>query len=331
MQICSRCVLPENFPGIEFDDQGVCSFCRSQKQKESRQAMREKNERKFLKLIGEHRGRSSYDCLVAYSGGKDSTYTLHLLKERYEMRALALSYDNWFQSEKALQNIRTLVKQLRVDHITILPRFDVLERILHAVVTHNIYSRKALERASCICTTCITLIRFACFQVAIEKDIPFVVFGMSPGQAPLSTAVVKTNAQMVRRTQEAILQPLRPHVGNHLNAYFLEERHFQHAERFPYSINPLAFMEYDEEAIFRTVQSLGWVKPDDTDRNSTNCLINSLANQVHLDTFGYNPYASELAELVREGVMERKVALKRLNQPQCTKTIEGVKRALGWE
>ena len=75
---------------------------------------------------------------------------------------------------------------------------------MHTVITNNIYSIKALERASSICTTCISLIRFACFKVAIEKEIPIVVLGMSPGQAPVVTSVVKTNPEMVRKMQDAI-------------------------------------------------------------------------------------------------------------------------------
>jgi hypothetical protein len=45
------------------------------------------------------------------------------------------------------------------------------------------------------------------------------------------------------------------------------------------NIHPLAFTEYDEEAILRDIQAIGWVKPADTDLNSTNCLLNALSDR----------------------------------------------------
>jgi hypothetical protein len=58
---------------------------------------------------------------------------------------------------------------------------------------------------------------------------------------------------------------------------------------------------------------VGWKNPKDTDPNSTNCLLNTYANQLHIEKYGYNPYSYELAELVRKGILKRDKALQRLN------------------
>jgi len=68
--------------------------------------------------------------------------------------------------------------------------------------------------------------------------------------------------------------------------------------------------------------------PVDTDSNSTNCLLNSFANLVHKQRFGFHPYAFELAKLVREGYLERDEALKRLEQAEDQNTVELVKKKL---
>jgi len=329
MQICKKCVLNENFPGIRFDESGICNFCLSAKSMDKRHSARGKYEARFQKLIQEYKGKGSYDCLVAYSGGKDSTYTLHLLQERYDLRLLTFSFDNWFQSERARRNIRAVLSNINVDHMTITPSFESMKKIIQVSISDDMYSAKAMVRASSICTSCISLVRFAGFRIAIEREIPFLIFGMSPGQAPMSTAVFKTNAQMMKTMQEMILKPLSDRLGDIIRPLFLEQRHFDKVDAFPYSVNPLAFTDYDEDVIYETIHKYGWIKPDDTDANSTNCLLNSLANQVHLEKFGFNPYAYEIAELVRIGCMTRDEGLARLNADLLSEQIADVKRKLG--
>jgi tRNA(Ile)-lysidine synthase TilS/MesJ len=268
---------------------------------------------------------------VAYSGGKDSTFTLNLMKTKYNLRVLALSFDNWFQSERAQMNIRNVVERLCVDHITVRPKFDAIKRMIEASVSTNLYSSKAVERASAICTTCMALIRFASIKLAVEKSIPFVVTGLSPGQAPLVTSVFKTNGSMLRKMQDAIYQPLHKYAGDSIGPCFLESRHFEDESKFPYSINPLAFHPYDEGAFIQVAQGLGWSKPTDTDSNSTNCLLNSYANEVHIKQHGFHPYAYEIAGLVRQGYMAREEGLKKLSTPPDSKVVEYVKRKLGTE
>ena len=329
MQTCKKCVLNECFIGIRFDEEGICNFCRSAKNPDQQHSIRDKYEAKFQKLIEQNKGKGSYDCLVAYSGGKDSTYTLHLLQERYDLRLLAYSFDNWFQSDRARRNIRAVLSNINVDHLTVTPGFEDMKKIVLASMSGDLYPAKAMTRASSICTSCISLVRFIGFRLTIEQEIPFLIFGMSPGQAPMATAVVKTNPRMIRTMQEALLRPLSDRLGDIIKPFFLEQRHFDKVEHFPYSINPLAFADYDEDVIYKAADRYGWKKPDDTDANSTNCLLNALANQVHLDQFGVNPYAYEIAELVRSGCMTREEGLARLAEPFPAEQIAAVKNDLG--
>jgi tRNA(Ile)-lysidine synthase TilS/MesJ len=329
MQTCKKCVLNERFAGIRFNADGICNFCSSARSMDNQRSIRSKYEAKFEKLIEERKGTGSYDALVAYSGGKDSTYTLHLLQERYDLRILAYTFDNWYQSERARRNIRAVLRNINVDHMSITPSFEGMKKIVLASMSDNMYSAKAMARASSICTSCISLVRFIGFRLTIEQRIPFLVFGMSPGQAPMATAVVKTNPQMIRTMQDTLLRPMSDRVGDVIRPFFLEERHFDRPEDFPHSVNPLAFADYDEEVIYEITGRYGWKKPDDTDANSTNCLLNALANQVHLDTFGVNPYAYEIAELVRTGCMTREQGLARLAEPFPAQQIEDVKESLG--
>jgi len=328
MGICNRCILDERFPGLSLDENGICNFCHSLKNETEQQQLKRKYERKFMDLIQQHKGKNIYDCLVAYSGGKDSTFALHLMQSKYSLNVLALSFDNWFQSERAHENIQNVIMKSGVDSIIIRPSFRTFRKMIRVCLSENLYSKKALTRATSICITCLSMIRFICFKMAIEKSIPFVIFGLSPGQAPVSTSVFRTNPAITRGMQNAIYQPLYEHVGAPIKPYFLEDRHFRNKEKFPYSINPLAFSDYNEETIFQIAQNYGWKKPDDTDANSTNCLLNGFANQVHSERYGFHPYAFEIAGLVRKGYMSREEGLKRLSTPPDPKIVDYVRKKL---
>ena len=329
MKVCTNCVLPETFPGIQFNKEGKCNFCLDSKSAESREGRKAEYRKRFAALLKEHQGKSSYDALICYSGGKDSTHTLSVLRKDYSLNVLAISFDNGFVPKRTCDNIRNVVENLGVDHIFFKPRFDVLTKIFCECSRHDIYPPKTLERASTICTSCMSIIKFTALRLALEKDIPFIAFGWSPGQAPITSSIMKNNQQMVKMMQKAVYEPLHRVAGDDIRPYFLEDRHFSDSYRFPYNIHPLAFLEYSEEEIYENIAHLGWEAPKGVDANSTNCLLNSFGNVVHKERFGYNPYTFELANLVREGYLERSTALERLDQPEDPRTVKLVKKKLG--
>ena len=72
---CKSCRLPETYETIEFDNQGECNICVSTKYKHEKIDW---SERKLQldQLIEKHRGKYPYDCIIPFSGGKDSTFAL---------------------------------------------------------------------------------------------------------------------------------------------------------------------------------------------------------------------------------------------------------------
>jgi len=329
MKRCKNCILPETFPGIKFNKEGICNFCLEYRGTNILNEKKEVYRNRFEKLIKKYKVKNSYDALMCYSGGKDSTYTLSILKEKYNLNVLAITYDNGFLSESAIKNAKNVMDNLKFDYIIFKPRSDLLIKIFNKCSEKNIYSQKTIERASTICTSCMGIIRFSALRIALEKNIPFITFGWSPGQAPITSSIMKNNPQMIQMTQEAIYRPMHKIVGDELNPYFLEKKHFSGSYNFPYNISPLAFLDYDEKKIYQKISKLGWKAPKDTDANSTNCLINSYAIQVHKNQFKFHPYAFELGKLVREGYMDRETALTKINKSLDEETIKLVKNKLG--
>ena len=239
-----------------------------------------------------------------------------------------MTFDNGFLPEQTFKNIRVVVEGLGVDHVFFKPRFDILNKIFSGCSKENIFPPTTLTRASTICTACMAIVKFSALRMALEKRIPFITFGWSPGQIPLASSIMKNIPQMVKTMQEAVLKPLLNLGGEEVKAYFLEEEHFKNTKIFPYNISPLAFLEYNEQEILKEAGRLGWKAPRDVDSNSTNCLLNSLANLVHKKQYGFHPYAFELAKLVREGNMDRAEAIARLEQSESPKTVDFVERKL---
>ncbi len=328
VEYCASCSLPAGFPGVRFNDEGVCNYCLESKEKGLIIDRKLEYRLKFERLVETYRGKSDYDALMCYSGGKDSTYTLALLKEKYNLNLLAVSFDNGFIPEQTLVNIRNISENLGIDHIFIKPRFDVIAKIFLYCAENDVYSNKALERSSAVCTSCMGIIKYSILRMAIEKKIPFIAYGWSPGQAPIHSSILKNNPAMVRMMQKSLYDQMHQIVGDAVAPYFLEEEHFQQADRFPYNVNPLAFLEYDIDKIYKTIESYNWKRPEDVDASSTNCQLNSFASAVHKKKLGFHPYAFEIANLVREGCMDRPTAIERLEQDEDPRVVAEVRNKL---
>jgi len=329
MKTCLKCVLPETFPGVTFDERGVCNYCRSDR---SREELREKKlgyQKKFESLIAALKGKFGYDGIMSYSGGKDSTFTMQLLKEKYGLNLLAYTFDNGFLPDQTVRNIRRVTENLSTDHLFFRPDFGLLKKIFGECSKRNIYSDVTLMRASAICTSCMALVKFSLLRLAVEKRVPFLFFGWSPGQIPVASSAVRNNPRMVRAMQKALLDPLSWVAGERVRRFFLEEEHFEQAAHFPYSVSPLAFLDYDDEAMAAKIAGLGWKRPAGLDVHSSNCLLNSLANVIHRERYGFHPYVFELAKLVREGYLERNRAMEKLAQEEDPDTVRLVKKRLG--
>lgn len=334
---CKICTLPSSVPSSRIDETGICIYCRDFKGKEELERKRREYEGRFQELINQYKsqksGANNYDILAAYSGGKDSSFTLDLLKNRYHLRVLAITFDHGFVSPYAFQNIKKVTEALGIDHLTFKPNFNVIKKVFKYSIENEFHPPKALERASSLCNSCMGLVKFVTLKIAIEKDVPFIAYGWSPGQAPLQSAITKNHPSFIKKAQDLFLRPLLKAVGPELQSYFLDESYLLEKEEnhFPYNINPLAFLRYDEKEIYSRIHELGWRPPKDTDPNSTNCLLNAFANQVHIEKYHYNPYAMEMAELVREGILTKEEALRRTHEPMDSSIIEKVKTRLGIE
>ncbi|MEG8947223.1 hypothetical protein [Rosettibacter firmus] len=112
---CSKCILPETFPFIEFDDKGICNYCRNYVPKNNPKPVELLYDlvEPYRKVNGEP------DCLVPYSGGRDSTFTLHFVKKILGLNPIAFTYDWGMVTDLARRNIARVCSKLGVENIIV--------------------------------------------------------------------------------------------------------------------------------------------------------------------------------------------------------------------
>lgn len=315
---CTKCVLSSSFPKIEFDENGVCNFCRNEMYFMSTEKAITNARKKIQSLFKNKSNKAEYDAIMCYSGGKDSTYTLKLAVEKYNLRVLAFTLDNNFISPQTMENMGIVLGKLGVDLLTMRPSAQNMHAIIKASALHRIYNKKTLTRISSVCNSCISMVNMYALKIALEKHIPFILAGFTLGQIPANSIVYKNNYNFLKETREDSLERLTYYAGDEVKHYLsLNEELILNIDEYPYNINPLCIENISESNIVHEIEKIGWIAPKDVDGCSSNCRLNTFNNHVHQRTFGYSPYELELSHLIRKGQLSREDAIKKINdQPE---------------
>ncbi|MFL7023339.1 glucosamine 6-phosphate synthetase [Enterovibrio norvegicus] len=114
LQRCTKCLLPHSFPSITFDTLGVCNKCHEHEPT----VLKDKSE--LLNHIERYRSKDgSPDCIVGLSGGRDSCYGLHIIKNELGLNPIAYTYDWGLVTDLARRNISRMCGKLGVEHILV--------------------------------------------------------------------------------------------------------------------------------------------------------------------------------------------------------------------
>ena len=111
---CNKCILPETMPYINFGKDGVCNYCKNYKLKNVPKPVSV-----IESLIEPYRRKGSRDCIVPFSGGRDSSYGLHLIVEELGLNPIAYTYDWGMVTDLGRRNISRMCSKLKVENIII--------------------------------------------------------------------------------------------------------------------------------------------------------------------------------------------------------------------
>jgi hypothetical protein len=327
---CTRCVLPDTFPGISFDERGLCNFCAetpiATEVEKKRLALKEALDQ----VIFEHKGKAHYDCVVAFSGGKDSSYTLAHLVQTYGLNCLAVTIDNDFMANQARTNCKTITQALGVDHIMYTPAAGFMNKIyLNSVTQKDIHPKAAIKRASGICNSCINLINAYMVKTALQNGVFLIAGGYIGGQVPKDSAIMTLNLQRKKQMDQVSLKRYAAYFGEEAHRYFgLDDRLYAQGDKITV-INPMLTLHVSEETILSKIKTLGWQAPKNTGKNSSNCLLNDLGIAIHQKQYGFHPYVFEISEQIRQGTLDRQTALEKIEKTRPFSTLSWQMEKIG--
>lgn len=168
MRYCKRCVMPDTRPGIVFDDEGVCSACRSY---ERRKQIDWDYRWKQLEAICDKyrdKGPFGYDCIIAVSGGKDSHFQTHIMKEKLGMTPLLVSVeDNFPMTDAGKHNIKNISQVFGCDILSLKPNIRAQKQIMRIMFERYAKPTWYVDR----------LIYTYPLHVAVKFGIPLLIYG----------------------------------------------------------------------------------------------------------------------------------------------------------
>ena len=109
-------------PDIAFDNVGECNFCKVHSSLEARYSLNgiaQKDLGEIVQSIKSSGKRKKYDCVIGFSGGRDSSYLLYYAKNILKLRPLAVHFNDGFGNPIAGENMANIAKKLEIDIRTV--------------------------------------------------------------------------------------------------------------------------------------------------------------------------------------------------------------------
>ena len=166
IKFCKKCIISNQRPRIVFDEEGVCSACRFSEYKNNGIDWTNR-ENQLIKLCDKHRSKNgSYDVIVPGSGGKDSNYVAHMLKDKYNMHPLIVTWSPHIYTDIGRKNLTAIIDS-GFDNILITPNGSVHRKLTKAAFIEmgDPFQPFIFGQYS------------APFRVAIQYKVPLVFYG----------------------------------------------------------------------------------------------------------------------------------------------------------
>lgn len=168
MKYCTNCIYPETQDTLMFDGDGTCGVCRQIEFRDTNIDWAARRE-ELDELVAPYRNKGQYDCIVPFSGGKDSTFQAWYIVNELKLKPLLVRFDHWFYRPLVAENNTRTLKKLGVDMLHYTPSWHVVRELM----------LEALTRRGDFCWHCHTGVYAYPMQMAIRFETPLIVWGES--------------------------------------------------------------------------------------------------------------------------------------------------------
>lgn len=302
---CKNCINHKGCISVEIGDDGVCNHCKNPSKyfvvsiSQEMKLQKHKEMDEIIENLKISQRKNRFDCIVGFSGGKDSTYLLYLLSVIHKLNVLAVTINSGYMNKVAFQNIKQTVSKLGVDHILVEPPIEVYTKLYKWLILN--FDSNELPLMKPICDTCTDMLDGLVIKEAARRKIPYVFIGFSPDE----------NARyFFEIPHEKLSHSWMPEYWN--SDFFTDEERkwWWNPEEFgseniPRVILPLHVWPYDEKEVIATVESEGLVRKGKADPLKTNCIVIFGLGMYDILRFGFHMYRIQLAKLVRQGSANR--------------------------
>jgi len=246
---CQRCLYDETIPMIEFDESGVCNYCRNHERLERQFPTGKEGEAiigPILEQIKQEGKGKKYDCVIGVSGGCDSSYLVYQMVER-GLRPLAVHYDNTWNSPIATQNIHNVLSHLKVDLDTYVVNNREMDDLYRAFMLSGVKELEAPTDIALLTTL---------YRAAAKHGVHYIIDGQSfrtegatpPGWMYMDGGYIQDIHRRFGRRQMKTFPNLTL-------ARFIRYTAFHSIKR----IQPLFYIHYQKEEAKKFLsENLGW-------------------------------------------------------------------------
>jgi len=347
MRRCTLCILPETFPGIEFNEEGVCNYCLDYEKVEV------KGEEALTQTLAQYKDKGEkYDCIVPISGGRDSSFVLHQIVKKYKMRTLALTVNSGAIMPEGYRNIERITEVLNVDHVWIKDENHIKTAIKNTQIKFRAWLKKpSINTIVPVLNAGDKQMNLRMYRYAHANKIPLLLGGNNIGNSSLEQEHFKTGFLGVFPDERGMYSTYdKIRLSFLLGWEFLKNRHNYHWPIFkeylggafvyffeslqkPEDVETLGFYDYiywNEKEVVSTIRNeLDWKgHPDTTATWRIDDSAYPLIDYLYLRLVGFNEFDEHYSKLIREGQISREEALKRCMSdhapriPSLMKTFE---------
>lgn len=170
MKRCTICLNLETVDTLTFDEDGVCSVCRQSEFKD--EIDWDNRQVQLQSIINEYANKGLYDCIVPFSGGKDSVFQLWYIVRKLKLKPLVVRYNHWGYRPKVEDNNAMVFKKLGVDVVEFQPNFHVVRELM----------LESFKRRGDFCWHCHTGIYAGVMHMAVRFQVPLLFWGESTAE-----------------------------------------------------------------------------------------------------------------------------------------------------